>query len=50
MFFIYLKDIKKHYKTMNDKSEFNKKLTHKVIVKEAIHLKCLISYVEQDYK
>jgi hypothetical protein len=26
MFFIYLKDIKKHYKTMNDKSEFNKNL------------------------
>jgi hypothetical protein len=50
MFFLYLEDIKKHYKKMNGKSGSNRKPTHKAAAKGATHLKCLIGYVEQDYK
>ena len=50
MFFLYLKDIKKHYQQIKVKNMSNKEKIHEATAKEAAHLKCLIRYVEQDYQ
>jgi hypothetical protein len=49
-FFLYLEDIKKHYKKIKVKSTSDRKKTYEAAADGAIHLKCLIRYVEEDYK
>jgi len=48
--FLYLEDIKKHYKKIKVKGRSNRKKTHEAAADGAMHLKCLIRYVEEDYK
>lgn len=47
--FLYREELKKSYKEMKAKDDLKKK-NHKEVVKQAKHLKCLLQYVERDYK
>lgn len=47
--FLYYEDLKKYYKDMTAKNN-SKKKDHNTVVKKAKHLKCLIQYIEKDYK
>jgi hypothetical protein len=50
MFFLYLKDIKKHYNIINSKNSSTEKYNYKAAADKAMHLKYLINYVKQNYK
>jgi hypothetical protein len=48
MLFLYLKDIRKHYKEVKAKCKSDKK-DRKVAAKQAAQLKCLLKYIGKDY-